>query len=103
MKRWIAGVSGLRSIARGTTSASDEVARSLAPAATKIWIGERLYSVDDESVTDIGLAVLSDARRSPAKLRVPRWAEALNAKTGEKGEGLRAPYPETECSWLDMK
>jgi hypothetical protein len=47
--------------------------------------------------------VLSDAERSRPKLRVPRWAEAANPRTREKGEGLRAPIPDREQSWLDLK
>jgi hypothetical protein len=83
--------------------ARDEIVRSLAPDASKMWICERLYSQDGGQITDIGFAVLSDAERSRAKLCVPRWAEARNPKTGEKGEGLRAPRPGREESWLDLK
>ena len=78
-----------------------ELRRSLAPDVSKIWIGERLYG--DGGVTDIGIALLADAARSPAKLRVPRWEEAIHPKSGEKGEGLRAPYPAADSSWLDLK
>ena len=80
----------------------DELAKSLSPAISKICIGERLYSVRGEPVAEIGKAVLLEAARSPAKLDVPRWAEARHPK-GEKGEGLRAPFPDLEDSWLDLK
>jgi hypothetical protein len=81
----------------------DELLRSLAPDASKIWMGERLYSRDGGPIRDIGFATLSDAAQNPASLCVPRWAEATNPKTGEKGEGLRAPFPCPENSWLDLK
>ncbi len=81
----------------------DELLASLAPDASKIWIGERLYSREGGAVTEIGFATLLDAEQSPAKLCVPRWAETINPKSGEKGEGLRAPYPTPENSWLDLK
>lgn len=73
------------------------------PEASKIWIGERLYSGDGCPITDIGFATLSDAAQSPAKLWVPKWAKAIHPKTGERGEGLRAPFPWPENSWLDLK
>lgn len=79
----------------------EEIARSLAPDRSKIWIGERLYS--NGRIDEIGFAVLSDAARNNAKLSIPKWAEAINPKTGERGEGLRAPSPGPEESWLDLK
>lgn len=81
----------------------EEIARSLAPDRSKIWIGERLYSMASGRIDEIGFAVLSDAARSNAKLSIPKWAEAINPKTGEKGEGFRAPSPRPEESWFDMK
>jgi hypothetical protein len=81
----------------------DELIGSLTPDASKIWICERLYSPDGGSIIDIGLATLLEAAQSSAKLCVPRWAEAINPETGEKGEGLRAPFPCPEKSWLDLK
>jgi hypothetical protein len=81
----------------------NEIVRSLAPDASKIWICERLYASNGGSITEIGYAVLSDAERSRPKLRVPRWAEAAHPRTREKGEGLRAPIPDREQSWLDLK
>jgi hypothetical protein len=81
----------------------NEIARSLAPDASKIWICERLYCLDGGSITDIGFAALADAERSLAKLGIPKWTEAINPKTRQKGEGLRAPFPGAEYSWLDLK
>ena len=81
----------------------DEFLASLAPDASKIWIGERLYSPEGGKVTQIGVATLLDAARSEAKLCVPRWADAINPKSGCKGEGLRAPCPDHQYSWLDLK
>lgn len=65
-------------------------------AQPKIWICERLHSRDDGSITDVDFAVLTGAGRNLPKLAIPRWAEAINEKSGEKGEGLRAPYPDCE-------
>jgi hypothetical protein len=42
----------------------------------------------------------SGAARSPADLNTPKWAET---KTNEKAEGLGAPLPDAEYSWLDLK
>jgi hypothetical protein len=35
-------------------------------------------------IDEIGFAVLRDAAQSEAKLCIPRWAEAINPKSGEK-------------------
>jgi hypothetical protein len=81
----------------------DNLVDSLDPGASKIWIGERLYSRTSGRIKQIGVAELLAAERTSAKLRVPRWAEAVNPSTGVRGEGLRAPIPIEENSWLDLK
>ncbi|MDQ7251065.1 hypothetical protein [Dongia sedimenti] len=81
----------------------DQLLNSLVPYASKIWICERLCDPAGGHVQDIGLPVLSGAERSPEKLAIPRWAEAVNPKTGETGEGLRSPLAAPEHSWLDVK
>lgn len=72
------------------------IERSLVPQASKIWICERLIQPSGRDPENIGFAVLSSAQRSMPKLMVPKWSR-------NNGEGLRAPYPEAECSWLDLK
>lgn len=72
---------------------------SFATDESKIWIAERRY--DGPDITEIGFAVLSAAERCLPKLCVPRWVE--NPARGVTGEGLRAPYPEDDHSWLDLK
>jgi hypothetical protein len=79
----------------------DELVGSMDPEVSKIWISEWLYSADRQP-DPIGFAVLSAAQQS-AKLGVPKWADAINPSTGDKGEGLRAPYPTQDYSWLDLK
>lgn len=87
--------SGEMNIARST------LINSLEPSVSKIWICERLYSQCGR-IENIGFATLSAAEQGP-KLSVRRWETAANPKTGEIGEGLRAPYPHRESSWLDLK
>ena len=81
----------------------DLILRSLDPAESKIWIGERIYDPQGVENINVGLAVLTDAAQSLEKLDVPRWAAAVNPDSGETGEGLRAPFPCAEYSWLDLK
>lgn len=76
---------------------------SLGPDIGKVWIGERLYSAESDMVEDIGLAVIIEAQKHLPKLNIPRWASAVQEKTGEQGEGLRAPYPAANYAWLDVK
>jgi hypothetical protein len=85
------------------TLTSREFLDSLAPDMSKVWLGERLITGVEGRLTDIGFATLSSAAQSSAKLCVPRWATARNPKTGELGEGLRAPLPCSAKSWLDLK
>ena len=80
----------------------EDVIRSLDPQESKVWICERLLPHDGGQIENIGLSVLTDAARTPAKLNIPKWTTAT-PKNGECGEGLRAPYPEPEYSWLDIK
>lgn len=77
----------------------DAFLSSLEPNVSKIWICERLYPREDGAVKDIGLAVLTVAERDQPKLGVPRWAKTKAAH----GEGVRAPLPERENAWLDLK
>ena len=81
----------------------DSYLRSLEPETSKAWICERLIRENGGLSTDIGFAVLSAAERTTAKLDVPRWANATNPVTGAPGEGLRAPYPDAEEAWIDVK
>ena len=97
------GASRVETDVGARTIPRDVLLRSLTPGASKIWIGERLYGGEAGTITDIGFATLSEAARSPAKLCIPRWAEAAHPTTKEKGEGLRAPFPSPENSWLDLK
>jgi hypothetical protein len=81
----------------------DSFLLSLSPDVSKIWMCERLYSGGPGPVTEqIGIATLIEAGRSRAKLRVPKWNKR-NPDTGEVAEGLRAPSPLPEHSWLDVK
>ncbi len=73
-----------------------EILRSLSPEQSKIWICENLYDMAGQAPLNIGFAVLSEAEKSPAKLCVPKWSN-------QTGEGLRAPIPDCEYSWLDLK
>lgn len=84
------------------TAARDFVHHSLEPNASKLWICERLIRRDRGKLSDIGFPTLSAAERGP-KLGVPRWASATHVKTGQTGEGVRAPYPSPEDAWLDLK
>jgi hypothetical protein len=77
--------------------------RSLEPGISKIWIGEFLIGTLNRPLTNILFPTLSAAAQSSAKLCIPRWANAKSSKTGEVGEGLRAPLPEPKYSWLDLK
>jgi hypothetical protein len=79
----------------------EDFLKSLDIELSKIWICERLYG--GEEVVQCGYAVLSAAERSPQKLVIPRWAKAKNEKSGQCGEGLRAPHPDVEYAWLDIK
>ena len=72
---------------------------SLVSDESKIWIAERRY--DESEIVNIGFAVLSTAERCLRKLCVPRWT--ANPSECVTGEGLRAPYPEDDQSWLDLK
>jgi hypothetical protein len=49
---------------------------------------------------EIGFVALSDAQRSPAKLNIPKWGDAINPATGERGEVLRAPFPIQSYGWM---
>jgi hypothetical protein len=80
----------------------DEFLRSLSPVLSKIWICERLYDPSGGGLLDIGFSTLSAAERSP-KLSVQRWNHAKHPCTGQVGEGLRAPLPSDEDSWVDVK
>lgn len=75
----------------------DNLLASLVPEVSKIWIGERLYDPDGGPIDQIGNETLRKAEQSSPKLCVPRWSN-----TG-KPEGLLAPYPAPDCSWLDLK
>lgn len=83
--------------AGATNISRDRFLASLVPAASKIWIGERLYDAAGGPVELIGEETLRAADESEAKLSVPRWAAA------GKREGLYAPHPAADCSWLDLK
>lgn len=76
--------------------------RSLNSGESKLWICERRMGKDGHDPEHIGLPTLVASARGP-KLAVPRWQFAQNPKTGEIGEGLRAPYPLAEHAWLDLK
>jgi hypothetical protein len=80
-----------------------ELLRSLKPSISKIWIGEHLIGTQNGPLKNILFPTLSGAAQSSAKLSIPRWANAKNPKTGVVGEGLRAPLPDAEYSWLDLK
>lgn len=64
---------------------------SLNPDPAKIWICERRYTGQTGPAEEIGFAVLAHA----AKLIVPRWQAAP--------AGLRAPRPDEDYAWLDLK
>jgi hypothetical protein len=81
------------------TISREEIASSLSPEVSKIWIAEQRY--DGPQIVPIGFAVLSAAKRYDPKLCVPRWA--ANPATEVTGEGLRAPFPGVDESWLDLK
>src|SRR5262249_21749394 len=80
-----------------------ELFRSLEPSVSKIWIGEFLIGTLNRPLTNILFPTLSAAAQTSAKLYIPRWANAKNCKTGEIGEGVRAPRPDAQYSWLDLK
>lgn len=79
----------------------DKFFRSLDAQFGKIWICERLIQTDGHNPRET-FATLSADRYLP-KLIIPRWAAAVNPYTHSVGEGLRAPYPDEEQSWLDLK
>ena len=81
----------------------DRFMNSLSPAASKIWLCERLVGIDGCRIERIGDTELLAAAKDLPKLRIPRWSKAKNPKSGEVGEGLRAPLPCVENSWLDLK
>jgi hypothetical protein len=64
---------------------------SMNPGPAKIWICERRYTGQSGSAEEIGFAVLTHA----AELIVPRWQAAT--------AGLRAPRPDKDYAWLDLK
>jgi hypothetical protein len=97
------GVSREEEDVGGMPTTRDFVHHSLEPNPSKLWICERLIRRDPGKLCDIGFPTLSDAAKRGPKLCVPRWASAINSKTGEPGEGLRAPYPSPEHAWLDLK
>lgn len=72
----------------------DRFIASLSQTDAKIWICERLYS-HEASITDIrSILIASPPSAIPV---IDRWRDvALEA-------GLRAPYPNQEHSWLDLK
>jgi cation transport regulator ChaC len=74
---------------------------SFQPDASKIWICERRYSNSRVQPDDIGTIELREAAKT-GRLIVPRW-EHENPETGQMAEGLLAPYPTPDNSWLDMK
>jgi hypothetical protein len=86
---------GLISLRRET------IIQSLDSQVAKIWICERLIQ-SDGSNPRLTLAA-ENAERYQPKLNIPRWAKAVNPKTGDIGEGMRAPYPDEPECWLDLK
>ena len=83
---------------------SERFIASLVPDRSKLWICEWLHPGNKEELTEnIGFSVLSDAARYLPKLCVPRWARVINPKTGQQGEGLRAPFPGRNYAWIDLK
>jgi hypothetical protein len=80
-----------------------ELLRSLKPSISKIWIGEHLIRTQNGPLKNIWFPTLCAAEQSSAKLSIPRWANVKNPKTGVNDEGLRAPLPDAEYSWLDLK
>ena len=79
----------------------DTIIRSLDPELSKLWVCERLIQVDGSNPRNT--RAIENAQRYPPKLIVPRWAQAKHPKTGDVGEGLRAPYPDLPECWLDLK
>jgi hypothetical protein len=80
---------------------SDQILRSLDPDESKIWLCERL--VQPEGKDPIETGIMLGSIRSP-KLDVGKWENARHHKTGQLGEGLRAPIPvEEKQEWLDLK
>jgi hypothetical protein len=73
--------------------------QSLHPDFSKFWICERLIQPSGGDPKCVGGII--DACSRP-KLVIPRWANAT-PKKGDKGEGCRAPYPEREGAWIDLK
>jgi hypothetical protein len=89
-------------IDKGQTSLRREtIIQSLDPQFAKIWISERLIQTDGSNPR-LTLAA-ENAERYQPKLNIPRWAKAVNPKTGDIGEGIRAPYPDEPECWLDLK
>jgi hypothetical protein len=80
----------------------DLVVGSLQPEYSKTWICERLLRNETGELLKIWFPILAEAESGP-KLSIPRWASATNPKTGQIGEGLRAPCPIPEYAWLDLK
>lgn len=82
----------------GTLTLTSKLVRnSLKSAVSKVWIGE--YLIEPDGLRDIKLIVLGAAAPTPAKLQIPKWTRGDRCT----GEGLMAPYPEFEYSWLDLK
>jgi len=69
----------------------------------KIWICEDLIQNAISRTLEIGFVLLLDAAQHLPKLNIPRWAQAINPRTKEIGEGLRAPCADQEYAWLDLK
>ena len=76
--------------------------RSLEPDAAKIWICERLMKGRIGLADQIWMPVFRYAEQDP-KLSIPIWTFAKNPKNGMIGQGLWAPAPHPENSWLDLK
>jgi hypothetical protein len=75
---------------------------SLEPDAAKIWICERLMKGKIGQSDQIWMSIFPYAEQDP-KLSIPRWAFAKNPKNGMIGQGLWAPAPHADNSWLDLK
>jgi hypothetical protein len=82
-------------MATGNTNVSRSfVLQSL--GESKTWICEQLIPATSGRLLNIGLSLLLDAQQRLPKLSIPRWDHS-------GGEGLRAPYPEPDEAWLDLK
>jgi hypothetical protein len=84
-----------------TTVDREFLLTSLLPSESKVWMCERLIQVDGKDPEQIGTVVLVGSR--DANLHVPRWAKARDLKSGVVGEGQRAPFPDSQYAWLDLK